>query len=356
MRKPETIPDRGGSSVGEGVRPLALPGDVVGISGGNRDQPAAQRNAWAVVLAGGEGTRLRAFVREVLGSERPKQFCRIIGTRSMLRHTWDRAARVVAPERIVTVITAGHERFLAEEARHGVPGTVLVQPGGRGTAPGILLPLMWIARHDPQAVVAVFPADHFVWKEECFARHVQEGLAAAEYWPRRLILLGVEAEGPEPGYGWIAAGSAVGGPSAPELYAVRRFWEKPDRPTALRFFRAGSFWNTLVLAGCLEAYLRLAAVELPDVLAPLRVALECMGTPAEATALRASYARIPPTNLSQALLARRPQDLMMLAVRGVCWSDWGEPARILRTLHRFDFCPRWLRTPAQAPLPATARA
>jgi mannose-1-phosphate guanylyltransferase len=214
---------------------------------------------------------------------------------------------------------------------------------------------VWIARQDPRATVAVLPADHFVWQEERFARHVWDGLAAAEYWPRRLILLGVEAEGPETGYGWIAPGAPVGGNSAPELYAVRRFWEKPDRPTAVRLFGAGSFWNTLVLAGSLEAYFRLAAVQVPDVLAPLRVAAECMGTPVEAAALSASYARIPPTSLSRALLARCPQDLMMLAARGVCWGDWGEPARILRTLHRFDLRPRWLRTPAQARLPATAR-
>ncbi|MBI2564182.1 MAG: NTP transferase domain-containing protein, partial [candidate division NC10 bacterium] len=162
---------------------------------------------WVVVLAGGDRTRLRAFTRETLGTERPKQFCRIIGTRSMLRHTWDRAAQVVDPARIVTIITAGQERYLDEEAREGVPGTVLVQPENKETAAGLLLPLLWIARRNPAASAAVFPSDHFIWMEERFARSVRTALAAAEYWPHRLTLLGVEAEGLEMGYGWIAPGA-----------------------------------------------------------------------------------------------------------------------------------------------------
>ncbi len=179
-------------------------------NGASRGEPCAPHpDLWAVVLAGGNGTRLRRFLRQAIGSERRKQFCAITGTRSMLWHTWDRAARVVDPARIVTVLTAGQEQYLDGEARWGVPGTVLVQPGNRETAPGLVLPLLWIARRDPGATAAVFPADQFVWREERFARSVRTALAAAESWPHRLTLLGVEAEGPETGYGWITPGPAL---------------------------------------------------------------------------------------------------------------------------------------------------
>ncbi len=320
---------------------------------GARDLPS---EAWAVVLAGGEGRRLRGFVRQLLGSERPKQFCRITGSRSMLRHTWDRAARVVDPDRIVTVITAGQEPYLDEEAGHGVPGTVLVQPENKETAPGLILPLLWIARRAPGATVAVLPADHFVWDEERFATAVRTALAAAEYWPDRLLLLGAEAEGPETGYGWIAPGGVLAQGSAPELHTVRRFWEKPDRQTAARLFACGYFWNTLVLAGRLGAYLRLAAAEAPEALGPLGAIAECLGTSMEAAALRAAYARIPRTNLSHVLLARRPEALMVLAVRGLGWSDWGDAERILGSLRRFNRRPGWLPADAQGRAQAGACA
>ncbi len=299
-------------------------------------------NVYAVVLAGGAGTRLQGFVRQVLGGERPKQFCRIVGTRSMLRHTWDRAARVVGPARIVTVITAGQEPYVWEEAPDGVPGTVLVQPANRETAPGVLLPLLWIARRDPKATAVVFPADHFVWEEDRFVGHVRSALSAATAWPERLVVLGVEADGPEVEYGWIAPGGPLAAGRATELYAVRRFWEKPDRPTAARLFACGYLWNTLVLAGRVASFVGLAAASIPRVLELLRPVAACLDTPAQASVLQEVYDRIPSTNLSQAVLARCPEQLLVLAARGVAWSDWGDPDRIVRSLRRFQRRPDWL--------------
>ena len=90
-------------------------------------------------MAGGEGQRLRRFLRYVHGTERPKQFCAIIGRRSMLRHTLDRAESLIPSERTVTVVTAGHRPFVAEDLV-GVPPRILVeQPRNRDTGPGILL-------------------------------------------------------------------------------------------------------------------------------------------------------------------------------------------------------------------------
>ncbi|HYB74661.1 MAG TPA: sugar phosphate nucleotidyltransferase [Candidatus Sulfotelmatobacter sp.] len=312
---------------------------------------------WAVVLAGGEGRRMRRFIGKFLGSERPKQFCRIVGRRSMLRHTWDRAARVVEAERIVTVITAGQEPYLDEEAGGGVPGTVLVQPENKETAAGLLLPLLWIARRAPAATVAVFPADHFVWEEDRFAGHVRTALAAAQERPERLVLLGVEADGPEVGYGWIAPGEPLAAGPAAELYTVRRFWEKPDLHTAARLFGAGHLWNTLVLAGHMKAFLGLAAACIPQVFEPLRAVGHLLdGVPAAAV-LAATYRRIPSTNFSRAILARSPKGLTVLAVRGVGWSDWGDPDRIVRTLRRFQRRPGWLSAYALAQAQAaTSRA
>lgn len=309
---------------------------------GPREEP------WVVVLAGGDGRRLRAFTRQALGTERPKQFCRIIGTRSMLRHTWDRAARLAAPERIITVITEGQQAYLEEEARHGVPGTVILQPENKETAPGLLLPLVWIARRNPVATVAVLPADHFIWEEDRFERHMRAAIGAMVHLHGRLILLGVEADGAETGYGWIAPGQPVEAGAATEVYAVRRFWEKPDRLTAALLFGRGYFWNTFVLVGGADAFLELAEAGVPETLMPLRAVAPCLGTPAEAAALAQAYKHLRATNLSRALLARHPEALLVLAARGMSWCDWGDPARILRTLRRFGRRPTWLPVYAQA--------
>ncbi len=313
-------------------------------------------NTWVVVLAGGQGTRLQQFIRHTTGSDRPKQFCRIVGTRSMLRHTWDRACRLVPRERVLTVVTAGQEAYLREEACGGVPGGVLVQPANKETAPGLLLPLLWIAERDPKATVVVFPSDHFIWEEERFLRHVRDAVRISRDFADRMVVLGVEPDGPEQTYGWIAPGALCEAGAGVELYHVRRFWEKPDRGTAADLFAGGFFWNTFVLAGRVAAFLRAARRTIPEVLDSLGAAAVLLGTRREADALAAAYRRLRPVDFSRAVLAGRPEGLLVLRVRAVYWSDWGDPQRILRTLQRFDRRPMWFPAYAEALASGAERA
>ncbi|MFB3818156.1 MAG: sugar phosphate nucleotidyltransferase [Candidatus Methylomirabilales bacterium] len=303
----------------------------------------AHEDVWVVVLAGGQGVRLEPFIRNVLHSDRPKQFCRIIGRRSMLRHTWDRALQLAPAPRTVTVITAGQERFLADEAPLGIPGRILVQPRNRETGPGLILPLLWIARRDPHARVAVFPADHFIWEEFRFLQVVQAALAAARAHPRQVVLLGMEATTPDTGYGWIAPGRALEGCGASEdLYQVQAFWEKPDRDLAMRLQAAGCLWNSFVLAASVDALLALAEAHLPDAMATLREASAWWETPREAEALAVAYRELTPANFSRQVLEPGCEALLVRAVRGVTWCDWGDADRILRTVRQFDRRPSWL--------------
>lgn len=309
---------------------------------------APSATVWVVVLAGGEGNRLRQFVRLVLGADRPKQFCCIVGTRSMLRHTWDRARQIAPPDQIVTVITAGQERHIEDEPSGSVSRHVLVQPANKETGPGVLLPILWIARRDPGATVVVFPADHFIWEEARFLTYVRAAARAAQCFRDRLVVLGVEADGPEQSYGWIAPGPPCDAGAGVELYRVRRFWEKPDRQTAARLFASGHFWNTFVLAGQIQAFMAAAREALPETLLYLRAAAPFLGTRYQAEALAVAYRRLPPVNFSRTLLAGRPEVLVTMPARGVYWSDWGDPQRILRTLGRFDKRPAWLPAYARA--------
>ena len=303
-----------------------------------RDHP----NVWAIVLAGGQGTRLQKFLRQVLGTDRPKQFCRIIGARSMLRHTWDRAVQVVDASRVVTIITAGQEDYLGDEAETGMPGTLLVQPANKETGPGLLLPLLWIAERQPGATVIVLPADHFIWEEGRFIVHATNAIRAAQWFPDRLVILGAEADGPEQSYGWVAPGAPCEVSSTFELNWVRQFWEKPQRAVAARLFANGYLWNTFILAGQVDAFVRSARASMPQVLEPLTRASAFLDTRYESDVLAATYRNLRPVNFSKTLLAARPEDLLVLAARNMYWSDWGSPERILRTLVRFNRLPHWL--------------
>src|SRR6267378_7364006 len=118
--------------------------------------------SWAVVLAAGDGARLRPLTRRLYGEELPKQFAAIEDERSLIQVTLDRLATHFAPERTVVVVGKSHEAVARRQLRGYEGIDVVVQPRNLGTGPGLLLPLARVRARDHGARVAVFPADHYV--------------------------------------------------------------------------------------------------------------------------------------------------------------------------------------------------
>lgn len=182
--------------------------------------------------------------------------------------------------------------------------------------------------------MAVLPADHYVHEARTFMERVRDAKRAVDAHPDLLVLLGVEAESPETGYGWIAAGDAAEEAGPGHLRRVERFREKPDPRTAATFLAAGFLWNTLVQVARVRALLGLFAAYLPEVtrrFAPVRAAWGTLRSP---SAIRAAYADMPTVSASRGILEHNPPNLRVLPVRGVLWSDWGSAARICQTLQR----------------------
>src|SRR5713226_7466220 len=164
-----------------------------------------------IILAAGEGERLRPFIQRLRLDHLPKQYVNFVGARSMLEQTFSRVERLIPPDRVFTVVSRDHLRYPeARQQLSGRPdGTVVLQPENRETGPGILLPLMHLYKRYPEAVVAIFPSDHFIAQEEIFMAYVDLALWAVERHPSYLVLLGVEPDEPEPEYGYILPGTEV---------------------------------------------------------------------------------------------------------------------------------------------------
>jgi mannose-1-phosphate guanylyltransferase len=264
------------------------------------DSAHCYQNVWSIVLAGGEGERLKPFVRQWLGYEKPKQYCTFVGTRSMLQHTLDRADRVSEPEHKVTVVTRDHRRWWPEQLKPR-PGKVIAQPFNLGTATAVFLSLAYIRRETPNATVVLYPSDHFVHPEDRFLDVVRVAVGAAQTLTQKLVLLGVAARGPELDYGWIQVGSDLGRFMGHRVRAAVRFKEKPvfGREDEVM---AGSLWNTLILAANADFLWSLGYGCFPEMMRRLERFSASIGNGDEESNLEALYQELSGHDFSSELL------------------------------------------------------
>lgn len=312
---------------------------------------------WSIILAGGEGTRLRSLVHRWLGRPKPKQYCSFVGTRSMFQHTLDRAARLTAPDRMVTVVAQSHRHDALAQLEGKGGSTILFQPANRDTAAGVFLPLTYIRSKAPQATVVLYPSDHFVYPEDRFLEAVRRTVWIAESRPDRVVMLGVPPDRLELDYGWIQPGQAIADLIDEPVRAVHSFLGKPGTAQADAALRSGALWNTLVLAANVELLWALGWQCLPDMMPHFEQLSQAIRGPAEGRALKAIYRDMPAKNFSSDLLQRVPEQLAVVKLTGVLWSDWGKPERITETLRRIDRRPAFPLTCLDrpfVPLPVTA--
>ncbi|MFH0729214.1 MAG: mannose-1-phosphate guanylyltransferase/mannose-6-phosphate isomerase [Pseudomonadota bacterium] len=204
--------------------------------------PENQLPVYAVLLAGGTGTRLWPVSRELY----PKQLVKLIGKDSLVQNTIKRLTPVVQADRIR--IVCGQEHY-DEIGRHmadiGIDpeGKVIREPCGRNTAPAVLLGVLHILQQVPDALICVFPADHVIKDANAFHEKLLSAvrLAAAGH----IVTFGIKADYPETGYGYIEGDADVD----EGALSIRRFVEKPDSKTAQQYIAAGNyFWNSGMFA------------------------------------------------------------------------------------------------------------
>lgn len=292
-------------------------------------RPASQ-SRWALILAGGDGLRLRSFI----GDDRPKQFCPLLDGETLLACTRRRVGLTIRPDRHVVVVNRAHEPYYRRLEADLLPGRLVVQPGNRGTLPGILYPLLRIQHLAGDVPLAVFPSDHYVDDDRGFMDVVEAAFRTVAAHPAYVVLLGVEPDAPATEYGWIQPGPAPLGVGTPAR-SVHRFWEKPTPQMTAWLLSRGCLWNSFVMVGWLGTFVRLIERTVPSLLHAFAPARRALGTPDEDVEVGRLYGMLPALDFSTAVLTWAPLSaLAVLPVRSVEWSDWGSPRRVVLSLLR----------------------
>ena len=301
--------------------------------------PDNREHEWGVILAGGDGTRLKSLTRQIAGDERPKQFCPVLGKGTLLEETEKRATLQLARERTLYVVNRLHEQYYAPILADLPANNLVIQPANRGTAPAILYSLLRIVAVDPDALAAFFPSDHYVSDNNTFMAHVRTALNTARNRRDLVLLLGVDPESPEVEYGWIEPAEPLSG--QPRVFRVRRFWEKPSQLLAQVLQLRGCLWNSFVMVARAQALLGVIESAIPGLYDRFGSHFDLFGTRAEAKVIDEVYKRLEVINFSHQVLAQRHERLAVIRVTGVRWNDLGEPKRVMASLNIAGIRPHW---------------
>ncbi len=255
-------------------------------------------NFHALILAGGIGARLWPKSRKC----RPKQFLRLSKTKSLLQGTMERIEGLFPKKNIWVVCKPYQKDEVIKQLPDVKESNIIVEPCPKGTAAAVLLGTMTIETHDPDAVVSVFPSDHFVSPMEKFVDTVRIGMQWAEQ-TSSIVIYGIRPSGPETSYGYIETGGTAGSCGGLSCMEVTNFHEKPDPRTAKAYFQSNRFlWNSGMLSFSPAVMKILLEKEPFRIWTPLFKIIRLEGHNPETTL--ELYARLPDDPFDTAVLER----------------------------------------------------
>jgi mannose-1-phosphate guanylyltransferase len=274
-------------------------------------------NYYAVIMAGGGGTRLWPLSRQA----RPKQLLRIIEERSLFQTSVQRLEGVFPPERIYVVTVEEQAAELQEQSPAIPTENFLIEPMPRGTASVVGLAAAALLQRDPEAVMAILTSDHFIGNEEGFRQMLIAAYQAAI--DGHLVTLGITPTYPATGYGYIQRGDCIANYHGFDACNMLRFKEKPDEEQARRLIQGGDHaWNSGMFVWRSERIMAEFALHMPGLYAGLQQISRSWGTPQEQGVLQDVWTGLKSETIDYGVM-EAAKDVVVIMADNLLWNDVG---------------------------------
>lgn len=262
----------------------------------------ANPHFYPVILAGGRGTRFWPLSRK----RRAKQLLALDGKQTMIQQTVARLAPMAELSRFWIITNDDLRPAILRQLPKLPAKQIIAEPAGRNTAPAIGLAAFLLLRHDPDAVLGLFPSDHVIAEPAQYRATLSRGIEIAAA-GENIVVLGIRPTRPETGYGYIEAGArAAGAPDHQGSLRVRRFTEKPDLATARQFLDAGNyFWNSGMFLWRADTLANALREHLPNTAPLLEKIAAAYGTRKFADTFRKLYPKCENISIDYAVLEPR---------------------------------------------------
>ena len=281
---------------------------------------------YALIMAGGGGTRLWPVSRR----SRPKQMIRFFDHHSMFQTAVRRLDGLFAPDRIFVVTVAGQAEQLREQCPEIPDENFLLEPSPRGTASAIGLGAVHLQQRNPDAVVAVLTADHFIRDEVFFRQLLSTAYSVAQ--ENYLVTLGISPTSPSTAYGYIQYGRSLGYREGVEFFQVSGFREKPDLATAERFVSSGEYaWNSGMFIMQTKAFFDEAARQMPDLHLGLEEIKSVIGTSDEQSTTVDVWEKLLPQTIDYGIMEGADR-VAIIPGAGLGWNDVGSWESLFESL------------------------
>jgi mannose-1-phosphate guanylyltransferase len=287
-------------------------------------------HVWSIVLARGRGQRLAAFVKRWLSQCGTKTYQTAARTQSSSGSLVDDDP--VSPPHHRITVTVQEDVTIGAEPRRQASGTFLVQPRNCGTAAAVFLGLTHILSEDPEAMVVVYPSDHFIYPEARFAKILTDATKIARELKHWVVLLGVHSERFETEHGWIQPGTTLGWTDGSHLRRIEALLDRSNMRSRKRALASGCVCNTSILASSAVRLWEAAKDNFPEMLHLFQDYQASVGSDDQQATLRAVYEKMPVLSLSTDILQSILDQVLVMELSHVVWSDWRKPEWVVDRL------------------------